>query len=157
MPMNNDLHFSSMSNEWETPDVFYNKLNDEFNFTLDPCSSINNHKCEKYYTIEDNGLEKNWSNEIVFMNPPYGREIGAWIKKAYEEYTNNGVTVVCLIPARTDTIYWHQYIFNVATEIRFLKGRLKFELNGAPIVSGNGKSSPAPFPSAVIVYKQENI
>lgn len=135
------VHFSSETNEWGTPQKFYEKLNDEFHFTLDPCSTHENHKCNKYFTQEDDGLSQDWSNEIVFMNPPYGREIKHWIQKAYEE-SLKGAIVVCLIPARTDTTYWHNYIFGKASEVRFVKGRLKF---------GDGKNS-APFPSAVIVF-----
>ncbi|MCH4356070.1 phage N-6-adenine-methyltransferase [Staphylococcus haemolyticus] len=136
------VHFSSKSNEWTTPQYLFDELNEEFNFTLDPCATDENAKCSKYFTIEDDGLSKDWSNDVVFMNPPYGREIKKWIKKAYEE-SLNGATVVCLIPARTDTMYWHDFIFDKADDIRFLKGRLKF---------GNGKNS-APFPSAIVVYK----
>lgn len=136
------VHFSSKSNEWTTPQNLFDELNDEFNFTLDPCATDENAKCSKYFTIEDDGLSKDWSNDVVFMNPPYGRGIKKWIKKAYEE-SLNGATVVCLIPARTDTTYWHDFIFDKADDIRFLKGRLKF---------GNGKNS-APFPSAIIIYE----
>lgn len=136
------VHFSSKSNEWTTPQYLFDELNEEFNFTLDPCATDENAKCSKYFTIEDDGLSKDWSNDVVFMNPPYGREIKKRIKKAYEE-SLNGATVVCLIPARTDTMYWHDFIFDKADDIRFLKGRLKF---------GNGKNS-APFPSAIVVYK----
>lgn len=136
------VHFSSKSNEWTTPQHLFDELNQEFNFTLDPCATEENAKCSKHFTIEDDGLSKDWSNDVVFMNPPYGREIKKWIKKAYEE-SLNGATVVCLIPARTDTTYWHDYIFGKALDIRFLKGRLKF---------GDSKNS-APFPSAIVVYK----
>ncbi|MCH4365383.1 phage N-6-adenine-methyltransferase [Staphylococcus haemolyticus] len=136
------VHFSSKSNEWTTPQYLFDELNEEFNFTLDPCATDENAKCSKYFTIEDDGLSKDWSNDVVFMNPPYGRGIKKWIKKAYEE-SLNGATVVCLIPARTDTTYWHDFIFDKADDIKFLKGRLKF---------GNGKNS-APFPSAIVVYK----
>lgn len=136
------VHFSSKTNEWSTPQTFFDELDKEFNFTLDPCATHANAKCKKYYTIEDDGLLQDWSKDIVFMNPPYGREIKYWVQKAYEE-SLKGATVVCLIPARTDTSYWHEYIFNKADDIRFIKGRLKF---------GDGKNS-APFPSAVIVYK----
>lgn len=135
------VHYSSKSNEWETPQALFNELNAEFHFTLDPCSTHENAKCEKHFTIEEDGLRQDWSNDIVFMNPPYGNEQKLWIKKAYEE-SLKGATVVCLIPARTDTITWHTYIFNKA-EIRFLKGRVKF---------GDGKNS-APFPSAIVIYK----
>lgn len=136
-----EVHYSSKSNEWATPQNLFDELNDEFNFTLDPCATDENAKCSKYFTIEDDGLSKDWSNDVVFMNPPYGREIKKWIKKAYEE-SLNGATVVCLIPARTDTTYWHDFIFDKADDIRFLRGRLKF---------GNSKNS-APFPSAIVVY-----
>lgn len=137
-----EVHYSSKSNEWATPQNLFDELDDEFNFTLDPCATDENAKCSKYFTIEDDGLSKDWSNEVVFMNPPYGREIKKWIKKAYEE-SLNGATVVCLIPARTDTTYWHDFIFGKANDIRFLRGRLKF---------GNSKNS-APFPSAIVVYQ----
>lgn len=137
-----NVHFSSKSNEWTTPQHLFDELNQEFNFTLDPCATEENAKCSKHFTIEDDGLSKDWSNDVVFMNPPYGREIKRWVKKAYEE-SLNGATVVCLIPARTDTTYWHDFIFDKADDIKFLKGRLKF---------GNGKNS-APFPSAIVVYK----
>lgn len=136
------VHFSSKTNEWSTPQSFFDELDKEFNFTLDPCATHDKAKCEKYYTIEDDGLLQDWSKDIVFMNPPYGREIKHWVQKAYEE-SLKGATVVCLIPARTDTSYWHEYVFDKADDIRFIKGRLKF---------GDGKNS-APFPSAVIVYK----
>jgi len=138
---NDNVHFSSESNKCETPQDFYNKLNKEFNFTLDPCASPETAKCDKFYTKKDNGLSKDWSRDTVFMNPPYGREIKYWIEKAYKESVK-GATVVCLIPARTDTRYWHSYIFKYASEIRFIKGRLKF---------GDSNNS-APFPSAVIVF-----
>lgn len=136
-----EVHYSSKSNEWATPKDLFDKLNKEFNFTLDPCATKENAKCDKYYTIEDDGLIQDWSKDVVFMNPPYGRQIKHWVRKAYEESTK-GSKVVCLIPSRTDTGYWHDYIFNKATDIRFLRGRLKF---------GDSKNS-APFPSAIIVF-----
>ena len=139
-----DVHYSSKTNEWSTPQDFFDELDKEFNFTLDPCSTSENAKCAKYFTVEDDGLKQDWSNDVVFMNPPYGREIKHWIKKAYEE-SLNGATVVCLIPSRTDTIYWHDYIFGKADDIRFVRGRLKF----------GGSKNSAPFPSAVIIYKKE--
>lgn len=137
-----EVHYSSKSNEWATPQKLFDELNEEFNFTLDPCATDENAKCNKHFTIEDDGLSKDWSKDVVFMNPPYGREIKKWIKKAYEE-SLNGATVVCLIPARTDTTYWHDFIFDKADDIRFLRGRLKF---------GNSKNS-APFPSAIVLYR----
>ena len=163
-----DIHYSSESNEWETPIDFYDKLDKEFGFTLDPCSSEKNHKCDNYYTIRENGLKQDWSNDVVFMNPPYGREIKHWIEKAYRE-SLLGAVVVCLIPARTDTSYWHDYIFPFAYDIRFVRGRIKFgkteELNyreqlnifgikeKKPINFDSGL--PAPFPSAIVIFKGE--
>lgn len=140
--MNKDLMFSSKTNEWYTPIEFYNQLNSEFNFTLDPCATHENAKCKKYYTEHDNGLTKDWGGEVVFCNPPYGRLIKDWVKKCYEESLKPNTLVVLLIPARTDTIYFHDYIYN-KSEIRFLKGRLKF----------GGCKDPAPFPSMVVIFK----
>ena len=136
------VHYMSKSNEWTTPPDLFNKLNLKYNFTLDPCCTKDSALCDKYYTIEDNGLIQDWSEDIVFMNPPYGREIGKWIEKAYKE-SLKGATIVCLIPARTDTRYWHNFIFPYASDIKFIKGRLKFG-------SGN---APAPFPSALVEFK----
>jgi site-specific DNA-methyltransferase (adenine-specific) len=143
--------FSSKSNEWETPADLYNKLNKRFKFTLDPCCTHVNHKCEKYYTIEEDGLSKSWEGETVFVNPPYGN-IGKWVKKAYEESTENGATVVMLIPSRTDTRYWHDYIMQSASAIYFIKGRLKFYNKVIADYTGKSDMSPAPFPSVVVVF-----
>ena len=140
--MNNELMFSSKTDLWSTPNDFFDKLNDEFRFTLDPCSTHENAKCYKHFTEEENGLLQDWGNEVVFCNPPYGRQIKDWVKKSYEESQKGNTTVVMLIPARTDTIYFHEYIYHKA-EIRFIKGRLKF---------GNAKNS-APFPSMVVIFE----
>ena len=134
--------FSSKTDLWSTPNDFFDKLNDEFHFTLDPCSTHENAKCYKHFTEEENGLLQDWGNEVVICNPPYGRQIKYWVKKAYEESQKDNTTVVMLIPARTDTIYFHEYIYHKA-EIRFIKGRLKF---------GNAKNS-APFPSMVAIFE----
>ena len=134
--------FSSKNDSWETPQDFYDELDRRYNFTLDPCCSSRTAKCKRYFTEEDDGLSQDWSEEAVFMNPPYGRVIGKWIQKAYEESRKEKTVVVCLIPARTDTKYWHEYCMK-AHEIYFVKGRLKF---------GDSKNS-APFPSAVVVFK----
>ena len=134
--------FSSNTDLWATPQSFYDKLNDEFRFNLDPCATPENAKCEKYFTKEVNGLTQNWGGYNVFCNPPYGRELSKWVKKAYEESLKPNTTVVMLIPARTDTKYFHEYIYHKAKEIRFLKGRLKF---------GDSKNS-APFPSMVVIF-----
>lgn len=141
--MNTDVMFSSATNEWSTPQNFYNELNKEFDFTLDPCATAENTKCKKYYTIDNNGLLQNWQGEIVFCNPPYGRVIKDWVKKCYEESLKENTTIIMLIPARTDTTYFHDYIYNKA-EIRFIRGRLKF---------GDSKNS-APFPSMVVVFNK---
>jgi site-specific DNA-methyltransferase (adenine-specific) len=135
------VHFSSATNNWATPQIFFEKLNSEFNFTLDPCADEINKKCPKFFTKKENGLIQNWDNEIVFMNPPYGREIGKWIKKASEAKNS---TVVCLLPSRTDTKYFHNFIYQQPkVEIRFIKGRLKFGEN----------KNPAPFPSMVVIFR----
>ena len=148
MVNNLKVHFSSESNEWETPLDLYNKLNNIYKFTLDPCCTKESSKCDKYYTKEDNGIIEDWSNEVVFMNPPYGRQIGLWIEKAYKE-SLKGAIVVCLIPARTDTKYWHNFIFKYAKQILFIKGRISF-------INGN-KKAPAPFPSAIIEFNYNKI
>lgn len=135
---------SSKSNEWSTPKDFYDSLHLEFNFTLDPCATNDNHKCDKFYTLEDNGLAKSWVGEKVFMNPPYGGHTGDWIKKAYEESKNKNTTVVCLIVSSTDRSYWHEYIFPYAAEIRFIRGRLKF----------NNSKNTAPFASAIVIFDE---
>lgn len=140
--MDTKLMFSSNDETWATPQDFFDKLNDEFHFTLDPCCSKQTAKCEKYYTIVENGLIQDWSGETVFCNPPYGREIYDWVKKCSLEAKKDNTTVVMLIPARTDTRYFHEFIYN-KSEIRFIKGRLKF---------GNAKNS-APFPSMVVVFR----
>lgn len=151
--MNKQL-LSSKSNEWETPKDLFKELNDEFSFTLDPCCTHENHTCPKYYTVEDDGLSKDWQGNIVFMNPPYGRAIGQWMAKAYEE-SLKGTTVVCLIPSRTDTKYWHEYCMK-ASEIRYIRGRLRFINRTFPSwrADGDFKVSPAPFPCAIVIFKE---
>jgi phage N-6-adenine-methyltransferase len=151
--LNTELMFSSISNEWETPNDLYQSLNREFNFTLDPCSQDYNHKCQKYYTQEDDGLSKDWSGETVFCNPPYGKEIGKWVKKCHEESLKPNTKVVMLIPSRTDTKWFHKYIYNKA-EVRFIEGRLKFINRLLPSwrEDGNFKLQSAPFPSMVVIF-----
>ena len=139
--------FSSKTNDWSTPQDFYDELNNEFGFTLDPCADEYNHKCNKYFTEGDDGLLQDWGGEIVFCNPPYGKAIKDWVRKAYIEGCKPNTTVVLLIPARTDTQYFHDYIYHEAKEIRFIKGRLKF---------GDSKNA-APFPSMVVVYRGPRI
>ncbi len=140
MSINQGL-FTSNTDIWATPQDFFNKMNDEFHFELDVCATSENAKCEKYFTEETNGLEQEWTG-VCWMNPPYGRVIGDWMKKAYES-SLKGATVVCLVPARTDTKWWHDYAMK--GEIRLIKGRLKF---------GDSQNS-APFPSAVVIFGEQ--
>ncbi|MCK5022776.1 MAG: adenine methyltransferase [Candidatus Aenigmarchaeota archaeon] len=130
---------------WETPQEFFNELNKEFNFTLDPCATPETAKCKKFYTEKDDGLKKDWGGDTVFCNPPYGSAIKHWVKKCHDEAKKFNTTVVMLIPARTDTIYFHEYIYHKA-KLRFIKGRLKF--------GGKQKGSgSAPFPSMIVIFK----
>lgn len=115
--MVNKALFTSNTEEWATPQAFFNQLNKEFNFTLDPCATAENAKCKKYFTKEQNGLLQSWAGETVFCNPPYGRQIAKWVEKAYEE-TRRGATVVMLIPARTDTnIFTNLFIINTKYDL----------------------------------------
>ena len=136
---------SSDSSEWETPQELFEELDQEFHFTLDPCSTDDNAKCKKHYTINEDGLMQDWTDEVVFCNPPYGRKIAAWVAKSYMEAEH--ATVVLLIPARTDTSYFHRFIYHEADEIRFIRGRLTF-------TQGKRKTKyNAPFPSMVVIYR----
>lgn len=134
----NEALLSSKRHDWETPQWLYDQLNETFRFTIDVCATSENAKCNRYHTPTEDGLSQIWEG-VCWMNPPYGRQIGRWMKKAYES-SQRGATVVCLVPARTDTAWWHNY--SMKGEITFLRGRLKF---------GNAKHS-APFPSAIIVF-----
>lgn len=133
--------YSSKSDEWSTPKDFFEQLNKEFDFDLDPCSTEENHKCEIYYTTEEDGLSRDWRGHRVFCNPPYSK-ISDWVAKAYESTRYENTLVVMLIPSRTDTRYFHDYIVH-RSEIRFVRGRLKF---------GDGKNS-APFPSMLVIFR----
>ena len=134
-----NIHFSSATDMWATPQAFFDGLNSEFGFTLDVCSTHENAKCEYHFTETDDGLSQVWDG-MCWMNPPYGRTIGKWMRKAYES-SLTGATVVCLVPARTDTAWWHEYA--IKGEVRFLRGRLKF----------GGSINSAPFPSAVVIFR----
>ena len=155
---NMDVHFSSKSNEWETPQDLYDILNDEFHFKVDAAATDDNKKCDVYFTETDSALDKTWKDygKTIWLNPPYGRGIGKFIKKAYEEALK-GCTVVCLIPARTDTKFFHEYC--AKGEIRFIKGRLKFVNRSFPSwnAEGNFKLTPAPFPSCIVIFREINI
>ena len=134
--------FTSNTDLWATPQYFFDKLNQRFNFDLDVCALPENAKCDKYFTPEIDGLKQDW-NGTCFMNPPYGREIGKWVEKAYNE-SQKGNVIVALLPARTDTKWFHDHIYMMyGVEFELLKGKLKF---------GNSKNS-APFPSMVVVFK----
>ena len=137
----NPVLFSSKNDVWATPQAFFDTLNKEFQFTLDTCALPHNAKCPLFFTPQEDGLLQDWSGHSVFCNPPYGRAIAAWVAKCYAESRKVNTKVVMLLPARTDTVYFHKYIYGIA-EIRFVKGRLKF---------GDGVGS-APFPSMVVVF-----
>ena len=137
--MNTDLMFSSKTDMWETPQDFFDKLNDEFHFTLDACATSENAKCARFYTKEQDGLAQPWDG-VVWCNPPYCRQTGKWVEKAYNE-SKCGATVVMLIPCRPDVSYFHDFILGKA-EVRFVRGRLKF----------GGSKNSAPFPSMVVVF-----
>ena len=140
--MNADLMLSSKTDLWETPQNLFDELNREFNFTLDVCAIPENAKCKEYYTPQVDGLSQPWFGS-VWCNPPYGRTIGLWVRRGFlAAKTGNAKTVVMLLPARTDTKWFHDYIYNHA-EIRFLRGRLKF---------GDSKNS-APFPSMIVIFR----
>lgn len=140
--MLSDRHalYSKKSDEWDTPKALYETLDAEFNFNLDPCSTDENHKCDRYFTKEQDGLKMPWGGSRVYCNPPYSN-ISAWVEKAFRESKNDNTLVVMLLPSRTDTRYFHNFIYNRA-EIRFVKGRIKFS-----------DKDNAPFPSMVVIFR----
>jgi site-specific DNA-methyltransferase (adenine-specific) len=137
MVVRTEALFSSKSNNWETPQDFFDKINDEFHFTLDVCATEQNTKCTNYYTVEQDGLAQPWTG-VVWCNPPYGKAVKRWCKKAAEA----NCTVVMLLPARTDTAWFHDYIYGKA-ELRFIRSRLKF-----------GNADRAPFPSMLAIFRR---
>ena len=137
--------YTSNTEEYGTPPKLFEELDKEFHFTLDPCSTDENAKCAKHYTKADNGLEQDWSGERVFCNPPYGKQIKQWMKKCSE---SNAEVVVALVPARTDTEWFHRYVYGKA-ELRFVKGRVKF------FRGGTEAQCNAPFPSMICVYRMK--
>jgi site-specific DNA-methyltransferase (adenine-specific) len=140
--MTSQVHFSSKTDLWATPQDFFDRYNSIYNFTTDVCATAENAKCANYYTIATDGLNQTWAG-TCWMNPPYGRTIKQWMRKAYES-SLQGATVVCLVPARTDTAWWHDYAMR--GDIEFIRGRLKF----------GGHNNSAPFPSAVVVFKSND-
>ena len=142
--MNTKLMFSSKTDQWETPQDFFDQLDSEFHFTLDPCADGTNHKCERYFTKEQDGLQQDWSGEVVFCNPPYGRKVGKWVEKCFNEvYAGSCKCAVLLLFANTGTKWFHRWIYHRA-EIRFVKGRIKF---------GGGKVN-SPKPSMVVIFRK---
>ncbi len=135
--------FSSNSEDWETPQKLFDELNKKWKFTLDVCATKENAKCEKFFTKEQNSLLKSWEGNICWMNPPYGREIIKWIRKAYYEYSENNGIIIALLPVRTCTKWFHEYVYEKAN-IRFIRGRLRFS---------HAKLN-APFPSMIVEWKK---
>ena len=140
--MNTDVMFSSKKSDWATPQDFFDKLNEEFHFTLDVAATQENAKCEKYFTEQEDGLSQTWEG-TVWCNPPYCRQTGKWVKKAYEESQAGHCTVVMLLPCRPDVSWFHDYVLGKA-EIRFIRGRLKF----------GGSKNSAPFPSMIVIFRR---
>jgi len=133
--------YSSRSEEWETPQSIFDRLNKVFSFTLDVCATRDNKKCQQFFSKQDDGLKQPWhDHRTIWMNPPYGHVIEQWMEKAYTE-SCKGCVVVSLVPARTDTKWWHSWVDGKA-QVTFVKGRLKF----------GGSKNGAPFPSALVVY-----
>lgn len=139
--MNTELMFSSKSDLWETPQDFFDNLDDEFHFTLDAAALPENAKCANYYTPEQDGLSQLWEG-VVWCNPPYCRQTSKWVKKAHEESAAGRCTVVMLLPCRPDVAWFHDYVLDKA-EIRFIRGRLKF----------GGSKNSAPFPSMIVIFR----
>lgn len=139
------VHYSRASQEWETPRELFNALDAEFHFTLDVAASPENAKCAQYYTALDDGLSADWGHAVCWCNPPYGAAVAKWIRKAWAA-SLYGATVVCLVPARTDTAWWHDYA--ARGECRFLRGRV-------PFVRKDGQRSRAPFSSAIVIFRPQ--
>jgi site-specific DNA-methyltransferase (adenine-specific) len=149
--MINKALFSSNKQHWETPQWLFDELHKEFSFTIDLAASSENNKLPRYYAPEQNSLDRSWVGERGFLNPPYGRQIKEWVRKAYDTHLLNRILrtdgfVVALLPGRTDTIWYHDYIYRKA-RVRLLRGRLKFELGGVPSPHG------APFPSIIAIWQ----
>lgn len=140
--MINQGMFTANKDEWETPQGLFDRLNAKYHFTLDAAASDSNHKCAKYYTKDQDGLAQDWGNDTVYVNPPYGRVIVDWVCKAYETHQRYGNTIVMLLPARTDTRWFHDYVYGQA-DIEFIKGRLRF----------SGSQCNAPFPNMIVIFQ----
>lgn len=145
MKTRNNGRYNGNGREWETPPEVFEALDREFNFSLDPCATPQNAKCARYFTEEQNGLEQDWSGEIVFMNPPYGREIYPWTRKARES-AEQGALVVGLLPASTDLAWWHEDVVAAKAEVRYIRGRVRFLTGGPYRASGF-------FASVVVIWR----
>lgn len=141
----------SRADDWETPNDLFARLNHEFAFTLDVAATFENAKCPCFFSPGDDGLAKDWGGNVCWMNPPYGSAIARWMRKAFES-SLRGATVVCLVPARTDTAWWHDYAMR-AHERRFLRGRVRFLRNGVAIGDRSKGGATSPFPSAIVVFR----
>ena len=137
------VHFSSKKHDWETPPTLFTYWDDIFKFDLDVCAKPETAKCVNFFTEGDDGLSQSWRGRHCWMNPPYGRAIKDWVRKAYEE-SQNGAIVVGLLPSRTDTSWFHDHIYGKA-EVKFLRGRVKF-------LEGGKERHPAPFPSMIVIW-----
>lgn len=155
----NGALLSSKNMGWCTPADFFSEMDQEFHFNLDPAATDKSAKCARYFTPADDGLKADWGGCRVFCNPPYGRQINEWVRKGYEESKKPGTLVVMLIPARTDTSYFHDYIFHgKADEVRFIRGRLTFtDEDGNPTKDAKGRPCSAPFPSAVVIWRSKDM
>jgi site-specific DNA-methyltransferase (adenine-specific) len=144
---------TSNNSDWATPKTLFDSLDKEFHFTLDFCATEKSKKCQRFYSKEQDALKQNPKGEVIFCNPPYGREIGKFVKKCFELSKTN--IIVMLIPARTNTNYWHTYIYDSTKHVfrvpvRFLKGRVKFcglNTRGEWI-----ENQPCTFPSCIVIF-----
>ena len=139
----NKGRWHSRGSDWATPPELFKELDQEFHFTMDVCASDWNHKCKPFFTEKDDSLKQDWGKNICWMNPPYGKILGEWMKKAYQS-SLNGATVVCLVPAATDLEWWHEYAMKA--EIRFLRGRPRF-------ITKEGTWQQTFSPSVIVVFK----
>lgn len=144
--MKTETLWSSATDNWSTPNELFDELDREFHFDLDPCADDENHKCEQYFTKEQDGLKQDWGGHRVFCNPPYGRQIVKWVKKAWEESRKENTLIVMLLPSRTDTKWFQDYVYH-RTEIRFISKRIKF----------GGAEYNAPFPSVVVIFRAPGV
>lgn len=136
-----DTKFDTGKQDWETPDEIFEPLNEEFRFSLDVCAVLENTKCRRFFSPKEDALEQCWHG-VCWMNPPFGEQ-GKWVKKAFEE-SRRGATVVCLLPSRTNTNWWHDYCMK--GEIRFIRGRPRFK----------GAKHGLPQPLAIVIFKKAN-